>query len=305
MLGGYMLSQIDSVLIGINGTNLRWSRWHPPHWREIEHSSYNRYVLEQREAHATERRHDLVKILLEKLPESERTVITLYYLGGMKSKEISKFLGVSVHTVTSRLQRARKRLEREEELLVQEVLGGIPISTGLTQNIMQQVAEMKPTPPPAGKPLLPWTAFGTATVFVFLLMLGISNQYLLRFQKPYSFEALSERTIEIIDTPITLTIDSKPAVRTQAGRDVALSDNMSVGLQTSENVLAPNTQNNSFRSSTSQWMQASGPQGGYISGIFATPGKDTLCCYTNRSPQIVYGHNYVETYQHECANRSV
>ena len=240
---------------------------------KIEHSSYNHYMLEQREAEATERRHRLVKNLLEKLPESERTVMTLYYLGGMKSKEIGKFLGVSVHTVTSRLHRARKRLAQEEELLVQEVLGGVHISTGLTQNIMRQVAEMRPTPPPSGKPLLPWVAFGTATVLVLLLMLGISNQYLLRFQKPYSFEAQSEPTIEIVDAPIVLAIDSKPAVRTQAGRDVAPSENTGVSLRTSENVLAPNTQNNSFRSSTSQWAQASGPQVGHVSGIFATSEK--------------------------------
>ena len=237
---------------------------------EIEHSSYNHYVLEQREAEATERRHRLVKNLLEKLPESERTVITLYYLGGMKSKEIGKFLGVSVHTVTSRLQRARKRLAQEEELLVQEVLGGVHISTGLTQNIMRQVADMKPTSPLPGRPLLPWMAFGTAAVLAFLLMLGISNQYLLRFQKPYSFEALSEPTIEIIDTPVTLAIDSKPAVRTQAGRDVTPNENTGAGLRTSEDVLAPNTQNNSFRSSTSQWTQASGPQGSPVFEIFAT-----------------------------------
>ena len=239
---------------------------------EIEHSSYNHHVLAQREVEATERRHHLVKTLLEKLPESERTVITLYYLGGMKSKDIGKFLGVSVNTVTSRLQRARKRLAQEEELLVQEVLGGVHISTDLTQNIMRQVAEIRPTPPPAGKPLLPWMAFGTAAVLSLLLMLGMSNQYLLRFQKPYSFEALSEPTIEIIDTPITLAIDSKPAVRTQAGRDVALSENTGVSLQISENVLAPNTQNNSFRSSTSPWTQASGPQGSPVFEIFATSG---------------------------------
>ena len=237
---------------------------------EIEHPSYNHYVLEQREVEAAERRHRLVKELLEKLPESERTVITLYYLGGMQSKEIGKFLGVSVNTVTSRLQRARKRLAQEEELLVQDILGGVHISTGLTQNIMRHVADMKPTPPPAGKPLLPWMAFGTATILVFLLMLGISNQYLLRFQKPYSFEALSEPTIEIVDAPIVLAIDSKPAVRTQSGRDVPLSENIGVSLQTSENVSAPNTQNNSFRFSTSQWTQASGPEGSPVLEIFAT-----------------------------------
>jgi RNA polymerase sigma factor (sigma-70 family) len=239
---------------------------------KIERSSYNHHVLEQREAEATERRHHLVKTLLEKLPESERTVITLYYLGGMKSKEIGKFLGVSVHTVTSRLHRARKRLAQEEELLVQEVLGGVHISTGLTQNIMRQVAEIRPIPPPVGKPLLPWMAFGTAAVLVLLVMLGISNQYLLRFQKPYSFEALSEPTIEIVDAPIVLAIDSKPAVRTQAGRDVIPNEHTGAGLQASENVLAPNTQNNSFRSSTSQWVQASGPQGSPVFEIFATSG---------------------------------
>ena len=239
---------------------------------KIERSSYNHHVLEQREAEATERRHHLVKTLLEKLPESERTVITLYYLGGMKSKEIGKFLGVSVHTVTSRLHRARKRLAQEEELLVQEVLGGVHISTGLTQNIMRQVAEIRPIPPPSGKPLLPWMAFGTAAVLVLLVMLGISNQYLLRFQKPYSFEAQSEPTIEIVDAPIVLAIDSKPAVRTQAGRDVIPNEHTGAGLQASENVLAPNTQNNSFRSSTSQWVQASGPQGSPVFEIFATSG---------------------------------
>ena len=239
---------------------------------KIERSSYNHHVLEQREAEATERRHRLVRNLLEKLPESERTVITLYYLGGMKSKEIGKFLGVSVHTVTSRLHRARKRLAQEEELLVQEVLGGVHISTGLTQNIMRQVAEIRPIPPPSGKPLLPWMAFGTAAVLVLLVMLGISNQYLLRFQKPYSFEAQSEPTIEIVDAPIVLAIDSKPAVRTQAGRDVIPNEHTGAGLQASENVLAPNTQNNSFRSSTSQWVQASGPQGSPVFEIFATSG---------------------------------
>ena len=41
---------------------------------------------------------------------------------------------------------------------------------------------MKPTPAPVGKPLVPWMAFGTAVVLV-MLMLGVSNQYLARFQK--------------------------------------------------------------------------------------------------------------------------
>ena len=172
---------------------------------EIEKSTYGRYLSEQRETEASERRYKIVQDLLEKLPESERTVVTLHYLGEMKVKEIGKFLGVSMNTIKSRLHRARKRLQDEQELLVQEVLGGVQLPANFVDNIMERVVDLTPTPPAAGKPLLPWAAFGTAVVLV-ILMLGASNQYLARFQKPYSFEAESEPTIEIVDAPIILDI---------------------------------------------------------------------------------------------------
>ena len=59
---------------------------------------------------------------------------------------------------------------------------------------MQEVADLKPTPDPPKSPLLPWAALGTAAIFIALLLAG-SNQYLTRFQKPYSFEATSEPTV--------------------------------------------------------------------------------------------------------------
>ena len=207
---------------------------------EVEKLSYTHYLSARREAEAEERRREIVKKLLEKLPESERTVMTLFYLGEMTMKEISKFLGVSAKTISSRLSRARKRLREKEEDLVQEVLGGVEISANLTQNIMQQVADLKLTPPSATKPLLPWAAFGAAVVLILFLM-GLSNQHLARFQRPYSFEAESEPTIEIVDVPIVLETDAKPALRNQIGRAVAISDNTSSnGLQVSESVSTPN-----------------------------------------------------------------
>ena len=78
---------------------------------EIEASSYTHYVLEQREKETTEARYQRVKNLLEKLPRNEQRVITLYYLHEMTTKEIANMLGVPVNTITSRLQRARKRLQ--------------------------------------------------------------------------------------------------------------------------------------------------------------------------------------------------
>lgn len=142
--------------------------------QEIEESSYPHYVSEQRDASITEDRYELVKRILEKIPESERTVMTLYYLGEMTTKEIGKFLGVSVNTITSRLQRGRKRLQADQESLIQEVLGSVEIPPSLTKNIMQQVADTKPTPPQPTKPILPWVALGTAVVVIALLF-GTSN----------------------------------------------------------------------------------------------------------------------------------
>ena len=201
---------------------------------EVEKLSYTHYVSEHREAETEERRREVVKKLLEKLPESERTVMTLFYLGEMTMKEISKFLGVSIKTISSRLSRARKRLREKEEALVQEVLGSVQISANLTQSIMQQVADLKLTPPSPAKPLLPWAAFGAAAVLL-LFFIGLSNQHLTRFQKPYSFEADSEPTIEIVDVPIVLKTDAKPALRNQIGHAGATAGKTSSnGLQVSE-----------------------------------------------------------------------
>ena len=236
---------------------------------EIERASYTHHVVEQRETEHTEHRHELVKKLLAKLPESERTVVTLYYLGKMTTKEISKFLGVSVHTITSRLQRARKRLQEQQEVLIQEVLGGVQIPASLSQNVMRQVADMTPTPAPASKPFLPWMALGTAAVLVALL-LGASNRYLTRFQKPYSFEARSEPRIEIVDAPIILDIATKPALRNRVGRDTTPGKTSRVGTQVS-NVTSVSV---ALENAVKQWMPRTDmPTARFLFGTCVVDGK--------------------------------
>ena len=110
---------------------------------EIEKSSYLHYMLGQRMTESTERYHELVKKCLEKLPEKERAVVTLYYLDEMSTKEISKFMGVSVNTITSRLQRARKRLQTDQEFLNREFLDHLQLSDNLKENIMSQLEEIR------------------------------------------------------------------------------------------------------------------------------------------------------------------
>ena len=148
---------------------------------EVEESDYARYVSEQRETEATEQRFEIVEKLLEKLPESERTAMVLYYLGEMTTIEISKFLGVSVKAIRTRLSRARKRLREEEALLVQEVLGGVQISSSIKQNIMREVVDMNPTPAPKMEPSFPWGTVVTALFLATLLILSVSNQHFMFF----------------------------------------------------------------------------------------------------------------------------
>ena len=110
---------------------------------EIEHSSYTQHISAQRQTENTERCHAIVKKLLEKLPESERTVVMLHYLDEMPTKEIGKFLGVSVNTIVSRLHRARKRLQVDQELLVQEILDDVQLSENLKENIVKQLESIR------------------------------------------------------------------------------------------------------------------------------------------------------------------
>ena len=110
---------------------------------EIEKSSYAHHVSEQWETESTEHSHELVKKLLEKLPERERTVVMLYYLDAMTTKEIGRFLGVSVNTITSRLHRARKRLQADQGLLIQGIFDDEQLSENLMENIMQQLENIR------------------------------------------------------------------------------------------------------------------------------------------------------------------
>jgi len=234
---------------------------------EIEESDYIHYMSDQRETEVKEHRSEVVKNLLERLPESERTVVTLHFLGEMTTKEIGNFLGVSVNTIKSRLRRGRARLQ-EAESWVREVLGGVQLSADLTERIMRQVAEINPVVPPVGKPMVPWMALGAAAVLV-LLMLGVGNQYLARFQRPYSFEARSEPTIEIVEAPIVIDILSKPTLRKQFGQSAAPGKSIGAGTQISEATLRFNAQEDRRKFSTAQWTQSNSPPGGYVNDIFA------------------------------------
>ena len=196
----------------------------------IEKMTYSQYIAEEQEKAATDAQRDIVQRLLARLRESERTVVTLHYFGEMTVEEISQFLGVSASTIKSRLRRARNRLKKSEPM-IREALEGFQIRANLTENIMQEISRMNPTPPAIGKPFIPW-AIAASTLVLVVMAFGASNQYLTRFQQPYNFDAPSEMTVELIDTPVVLDLTSRPAVRTQLGKSTTPSKGSG---------LAPNT----------------------------------------------------------------
>lgn len=242
---------------------------------EIDASSYHHYEDEQREEASVEQRRGFIKNLLEQLPESERTVVTLHYLGEMTCKAISEFLGVSPNTVKSRLQRARNRL-KEQENMIRETLGSVQLPANFTENIMRQVAEIKPVTPISSKPLVPWAVSAATAIFIFLIM-GVGSQYLSHFQKPYNINAQSEMTVEIIDAPVVLDTQAEPDLRNQAGRFESDGTRRGIGSQVSEPfVLAAATEvEDEKRAATKQqWVQASGPEGVSILGFLASAKGD-------------------------------
>ena len=197
----------------------------------IEKMTYSQYIAEEQAKAATEAQRSIVHKLLARLRESERTVVTLHYFGEMTCEEISRFLGVSASTVKSRLRRARLRL-RKAEPMIREALEGFEIRANLTENIMQEVSRIEPVIPSGGQPLVPW-AIAAATLVLTVMALGVSNQYLTRFQRPYNLDATSEMTVALIDAPIILNLTSKPDVRNQIGESTV--PNKGSGFSTSLN----------------------------------------------------------------------
>ena len=241
---------------------------------QLEKATYSGYVIEENERMMVETQREVVKKLLAKLQESDRTIITLYYFGGMTYQEISKFLGVSVGAIKTRVYRVQQRLKKEEPM-IREALENFQITPSLTENIMQEISRLKPAAPSGGKPLVPWTIGVSALVVVFL-MLGVGTQYLSRFQKPYSFDAASEMTVELIEAPVVLNLESEPDVRTQLGNTNAEGKNNSAGQQPDEILFAAaQTKGEDVSVSKRQWVQAKPARGTWLTTVFSTP-KDEL-----------------------------
>ena len=239
---------------------------------QLEKATYSGYIIAENERITADTQREVVKKLLAKLQESDRTVVTLYYLGGMTYEEISNFLGVSEATIRNRLYRARRRLKKEEPM-IRETLENFQITPNLMENIMREISRLKPVAPSGSKPLVPW-AVGVSTLVIVFLMLGVGTQYLSRFQKPYSFDATSEMTVELIEAPIVLDIEFKPDVRTQLGNSSVPSKNDGAGQHRNEVLFAAaQTEGEDVSVLKQEWIQAEPVKGSRARILHVTQGE--------------------------------
>ena len=153
---------------------------------------------------------------LDSLPESQRTVLTLHYLGGLSCEEIGRFIGTSEGAIKDRLYRARLRLREEITNMMQETLRGFQLPPTFTRKLLERISNFEPTPTISrGQPLIPWGIAGAVTV-ILIVCASFTNG--LRFQLPYSFNAdQSATTVEIINAPI---LDGAPFPPNRRGGQV-------------------------------------------------------------------------------------
>ena len=244
---------------------------------EIDQVSHSQYMAEKRDAEMAEVRREVVQKLLQKLPESERTVMALHYLGEMTCETISKMLGVSPNTIKSRLSRARNRL-RKEEAVIQENLSSFQLPTQLTENIMKEISRINPLVPSSSKPFVPW-AISAASAILVLLLIGIGIQHLFLSFQPYDLNAESELMVEIVDAPISVVWKIKPDQRNQLGNTDISSKSQGTGkkVDTSQNVNLINviqTIETEVPLSTERWTQLDSPEAAKVATLFATKTND-------------------------------
>ncbi len=241
--------------------------------KEVDQVSYTNYIEEQTEEDANESRRELIGNLLKKLPESERTVMSLHYLGEMSCESIGEFLGVSQNTIKSRLSRARNRLKKEESML-KENLSSFQLPTQFTEKIMENIMNSKPITPAVTKPLIP-LAISAATAIIAVLLIGVGAQKMFRYQQPYSIDRDSEATIEIMDAKLVIDTPIKPTLSQQNGNSIVADKPDGIGHRF-DNLLVSESQSDesTIVPSKGKWIRTRGPYGGKIVDIFSSSQQE-------------------------------
>lgn len=106
---------------------------------------------------------------LKSLPETYKTILILYYLGGMDSPEIAEMLGMSPEAVRQRLSRSRDKLREEMIDFVKEAFDKKKLKASFTFRIVEQIKRLKISPDPNANGLPYSLSIATGLILVFML----------------------------------------------------------------------------------------------------------------------------------------
>ena len=131
---------------------------------------------------------------LESLPDTYRQALTLYYLGGMSTKEIARFLGISPNNVAQRLRRARAKLKEEMITMMDETYEQQRLRADFTFCIVEMVKRMKIQ----SVPRMPWLPWGLSVAAGIMLAILSSVSPLIPLNHVYA--GLTARDRALVDS---------------------------------------------------------------------------------------------------------
>ena len=139
---------------------------------------------------------------LDSLPEMYQQVLTLYYLGGMNSMEIAKFLCIPPTTIRQRLSRARLQLKEGALSMMSEIFEQQQLKASFTFRIVEVVKRIRVNPFSQTKSL-PW-GLSLATGILFAVLGLHTNLSLFNINDMPADSLLSSQTIvqKVGDFPV-------------------------------------------------------------------------------------------------------
>ncbi len=141
----------------------------------LENVSHGHFEKDALEYYEKERINGKLHDAMLALAETDRLVLTLYYMGGESCKEIGKFIGASENAVRNRLYHARKHLKKEMINTMEQVVKPNQLEASFTIRLIEKLRHIKPIVPT--KPYLPWIlSAGTAIIITLLFGVGFISQ---------------------------------------------------------------------------------------------------------------------------------
>jgi RNA polymerase sigma factor (sigma-70 family) len=138
----------------------KWTR------KQAINESYHKELKEHLSNSYPDENESLLEVL-NLLPETDRQVLTLYYLSGMDSNDIAGFLGISPTAVRQRLSRARTQLKEEMIDVMRATFEQNRLPASFTFHIMEMLKHLRIHPIPRTT-TLPW-GISTAAGIAFLI----------------------------------------------------------------------------------------------------------------------------------------